>query len=166
MNTKSHLQKQQIRHELHIICRYRSLLLARLCTVSLLLPGCILQYPVSLYLAAALLLFPLIIQALLSDGMNTAAQADHASSAPETILKQTMKKYHYSDIRYRVESLFSIPLVFFLGVWQISLSKHPLHNDTADMLPLLLIIIYLICRISIYCYYRILLHYRFTHLCF
>lgn len=154
---QSSTDKVQIRREIHQICRLRSMALSRGAVILLLV---LFIYPVGAipaYLAAFFLLFPIALASVITppkEGEN------HA------LLPHTKRQYHFSSIHYRKETLFAPAIVFFLAIWQVTILRAGSFLHWRQCIPVMLLMAYLICRICIYCYYRLLLRYNFTHLNF
>ena len=155
MNT----QKHEIRSELKAISRYRGLLLSRilLCLLFLIIAKPFGFLPI--YLAAALVFFPPVIVYLIHS-----AKTSVSSSEKSNLLPETMKKYQFTYEKYYAEIVtFFLSLIFFI-VWQATQAATNWHSIPLRHIPTLLFVLYFVTIQMITVFYRVYIHYQFTHL--
>lgn len=145
----------RIKQEVRILSRYMGLLTAKYITFAVLVCLYFPFRPASAYLAIFTLFFPLILRYLFAESRQETSES--------YILKQTMKKYHFSLLRYRAEK-FANPLVLlFLLIWQAALNPKDL-SAMIKLVPSAILILNVISRILSGCLFQIRLHHRFTSL--
>lgn len=145
-------QRHAVKREATMLSRYIGLLAGRLTTVVLSFLCLSYLSPACVYISLFGLVLPLGLQSVLSAG---------AGKEPDWQLPLTLKKYHFTALRFRCEKIAApIFLVFLLG-WQYALSRGE-QPVFWGIVPALLFLVNVVVRILTTILFRIHLHREFT----
>lgn len=143
-----------LKQEVRMLSRYIGLLTAKYITFIVLVCIYFPFRPASAYLAIFTLFFPLILRFLFVENRQKTSES--------YILKQTMKKYHFSLLGYRAEKLANPLVLLFLLIWQAALNPKDI-SSIMKMVPSALLILNVISRILSGFLFQICLHHRLTN---
>ena len=149
-------------HELHIISRYLGILISKyivflLLTISL--------YPMKIipaYILLAGIVFPAALKFAIYD--NSADSKNDDNNIKDFTLYPTAKKYKFTYTKYRCESYNFILIVILLLIWQFTLDKSGIFSYPKNIVPSLILIIYILSRFLGSILFKIKLHIDFMNM--
>ncbi len=152
--------KNRVKSELKIICRYQSLIIARVVLCFFLAISCIFYAPVPAYIIAAALVLPIIFAHL----TNSAHPQKSQQFLSGATLTETIKKCGFVYHKFRGEVTAFYFLCITLCVWQFFVLQQSRQTSIITILPFCLLLIYIITERCFYLYRFTKSHYNFTHI--
>ncbi|MCH5267125.1 MAG: hypothetical protein J1E62_02170 [Lachnospiraceae bacterium] len=146
--------QSSIKREMAMLSRYIGFVAARFLTAALAMLSILRLSPSCAYIAVLGILLPMLLQAVINEDKK---------KEPEWQLPKTMKKYHFSYIRYRCEQGAAPILLLFLAIWQYALTRSTLSSPW-NIYPAMLFVLNIVSRIIIMLCFRIYLHFEFTNM--
>ena len=131
-------------HELHIISRYLGILTSKYIVFLLLV---LTLYPMNVipgYILLAGIVFPAALKFAIYD--NSADSKNDDNNIKDFTLYPTAKKYKFTYTKYRCESYNFILIMILLLIWQFTLDKSGIFSYPKNIVPSLILIIYILSR--------------------
>lgn len=147
-------QHNAVKREASMLSRYIGLTVSRFTTVILSLLCIAHLSPACVYVALSGIFLPPAIQGVLSGTPN---------KEPDWQLPLTLKKYHFSYLRFRCEKIAAPVLLLFVIGWQYALSRTEL-TFFWGLVPAFIFLVNIILRILVTIFFRIYLHRQFMEL--
>lgn len=141
-----------IKRETSMLSRYIGFLASRILTSVLAIFSILQLSPSCAYIAALGIFLPLLLQMVI---------ADNKKKEPEWQLPRTLKKYHFSYIRFQCERISAPILLLFIATWQYTLTRGECPLPWS-IFPAFLFVSNIVLRIIITVCFRIYLHHEFT----
>lgn len=145
-------QHSAIKRETVMLSRYIGFMASRLLTSALALFSILQLSPACAYIALLGICLPIVLQMVINNDKK---------KEPEWQLPKTMKKYHFSYIKFRCEMITAPIFLLFVATWQYSLTRGEMPFPWS-IFPALLFVINIVSRILISLCFRIHLHHAFT----
>lgn len=149
-------------HELHIISRYLGILTSKYIVFLLLV---LTLYPMNVipgYILLAGIVFPAALKFAIYD--NSADSKNDDNNIKDFTLYPTAKKYKFTYTKYRCESYNFILIMILLLIWQFTLDKSGIFSYPKNIVPSLILIIYILSRFLGSILFKIKLHIDFMNM--
>ncbi len=138
--------KKKINSEINAISSYMGLFLSKYIAYALLVA---IFYPMRNTPAGILLAMLLLTAAL-----NYIFDNGTKNSETNFILPMTAKKYKFSIIKYKIQKCVCAILIFFLFIWQLSITRHESYKAPLLFMPAIILIIYILTVLCTVLYFR------------